>query len=688
MHRLLLLLFFFISLQAHAQVEWVHQLGYVYKHVVDYEGNVIVVGAFSKEMKIGNILLKTEEAAGAMFIYKTAPNGNVLWAKTFQGFYNYESGLVVDAEGNIFLSGGFHNDFYYDGIKRLSEKDLTWNTFLARLDKQGEVVWIKGLVATETYASIGSSENIFYNVSTGEIVLTGWFKGAVRLDNVTFTSDMANNIGYFFIAVYSKEGNLVWAKTPLDDGFIVPEDIKGDKAGNIYLAGRYGHTVKAGPYTLAATYTKDGGTADIFIAKFQKDGSIGWIKGINKLQPHRLNHSGSAIAINNTTGQLYLAANIKSNVAIDGFVVEKISQQPIGADDWDNTIPSDMLLACFENDGQLVWAKSHGTTGHDYPSYLHLLEDEKGGVFAGAWASQPAFLSFDANGDLSAVKKFSGGGSIEAVSSLPENEYYISGIFNGQLNLGTTVLTAPSYNGFLLKLTACTSAASKPIMPTLSFSCRDVRILNNTGTYSIKWYKDGQIVTNQKEATLNIQTRGNYRASFSNLCGTTFSQEIEVNPADHLPPRPLLTREGCGQIRMLNITDGEVSWYRNDQQLEGQSQAVLHISSSGSYQAGITDACGTSYSELLEIDLEAEKSKLVVFNVITPNADGDNDVLVLPATMPGSAIKVYNRWGKEVYSSLSYQNDWNGSTLPVGIYYYVIMNSCFGRISSPLTILY
>ena len=104
--------------------------------------------------------------------------------------------------------------------------------------------------------------------------------------------------------------------------------------------------------------------------------------------------------------------------------------------------------------------------------------------------------------------------------------------------------------------------------------------------------------------------------------------------------------------------------------------------------AAVTNACGTTYSEILVVDLEAEKGMLKFYNIITPNGDGDNDVLVLPASLTGSALKVYNRWGKEVYNSPYYQNNWSGNDLPVGTYYYTVMNNCFGRVSSPLTILY
>ncbi|SFC12799.1 C-terminal domain of CHU protein family protein [Flexibacter flexilis DSM 6793] len=63
-------------------------------------------------------------------------------------------------------------------------------------------------------------------------------------------------------------------------------------------------------------------------------------------------------------------------------------------------------------------------------------------------------------------------------------------------------------------------------------------------------------------------------------------------------------------------------------------------------------------------------------NVITPDTkDGKNDVLKFKnkkgeSLIYGGTLKVYNRWGNEVYSSSNYQNDWAAKDLPAGTYFY------------------
>ena len=64
---------------------------------------------------------------------------------------------------------------------------------------------------------------------------------------------------------------------------------------------------------------------------------------------------------------------------------------------------------------------------------------------------------------------------------------------------------------------------------------------------------------------------------------------------------------------------------------------------------------------------------LQISNVLTPNGDGFNDNwLMSNASLYNVKVKVMNRWGKEVYESNSYNNDWNGDGLPFGVYFYTV----------------
>jgi gliding motility-associated-like protein len=61
---------------------------------------------------------------------------------------------------------------------------------------------------------------------------------------------------------------------------------------------------------------------------------------------------------------------------------------------------------------------------------------------------------------------------------------------------------------------------------------------------------------------------------------------------------------------------------------------------------------------------------LFIPNIFTPNGDGANDLLVIRNLPGNSQIVISNRWGKEVYSSTDYKNDWNGGDISDGVYFY------------------
>ena len=74
---------------------------------------------------------------------------------------------------------------------------------------------------------------------------------------------------------------------------------------------------------------------------------------------------------------------------------------------------------------------------------------------------------------------------------------------------------------------------------------------------------------------------------------------------------------------------------------------------------------------------------LEIPSAITPNNDGINDFFVIPGIeyYPSNELIIFNRWGNEVYRSVNYQNDWDGTSqsnlnvggeeLPTGTYYYL-----------------
>jgi gliding motility-associated-like protein len=71
-------------------------------------------------------------------------------------------------------------------------------------------------------------------------------------------------------------------------------------------------------------------------------------------------------------------------------------------------------------------------------------------------------------------------------------------------------------------------------------------------------------------------------------------------------------------------------------------------------------------------------SELKIPNAFSPNGDGINDTwrIDVLAVYPKSVVRIFDRYGLQVYSSTGYNTPWdgrkNGKPVPVGIYYYLI----------------
>jgi gliding motility-associated-like protein len=90
--------------------------------------------------------------------------------------------------------------------------------------------------------------------------------------------------------------------------------------------------------------------------------------------------------------------------------------------------------------------------------------------------------------------------------------------------------------------------------------------------------------------------------------------------------------------------------------------------------------CETSLSKTIELE-----SGELPPNVITPNGDEKNQTFIAPNL--NSKLEIYNRWGKPIYQSDSYQNNW-GNEVPNGVYYYLLTSPQGTRCKGWIHVLY
>ncbi len=120
---------------------------------------------------------------------------------------------------------------------------------------------------------------------------------------------------------------------------------------------------------------------------------------------------------------------------------------------------------------------------------------------------------------------------------------------------------------------------------------------------------------------------------------------------------------------------------------DGSKEKSLDVKDYGIYWLKVQNTCGSSIDSIRFSPIEL--SAMFFPNFISPNnGDEDNQFFILDSILLGSEFSVYNRWGKKVYQSLQYQNDWDGEDLPSGIYFYTIHGACLEKRKGTITILH
>lgn len=121
-----------------------------------------------------------------------------------------------------------------------------------------------------------------------------------------------------------------------------------------------------------------------------------------------------------------------------------------------------------------------------------------------------------------------------------------------------------------------------------------------------------------------------------------------------------------------------------------EPQVAFHEEGYGNAWLTVTNEMGcdttfNSYIDVLPVELK-------IPNIFTPNGDGINDFFEIGYGENGTPIHdlntyflshkltIFNRWGRIVYKSSDYKNDWDGGDLPDGTYFYVL--ECNGETRS------
>jgi len=142
------------------------------------------------------------------------------------------------------------------------------------------------------------------------------------------------------------------------------------------------------------------------------------------------------------------------------------------------------------------------------------------------------------------------------------------------------------------------------------------------------------------------------------------------------------------QMEATSTSGLPVSFESSETEIVTLSGSDMAVNKEGTVQ--ITASQSGNYNWNPAVDVIQTVITLPTFDNIrslfTPNDDGMNDTWYLPdiEQYGDISVQIYNRFGKLLYESASYKNDWNGTyngaPLPSASYYYLIKSSEKGMI--------
>lgn len=546
----------------------------------DPAGNIYLAGSFQTTITIGTTSFT---ASGTdSFLAKLDAQGNVLWARQLGGAsVQNVSALATDASGNVFVGGGFTTTLVL-GTTTLSLPGSAG--YLAKYNAQGQDQWAR-VIST---GPATSAVTAIHADAAGALRLVGAYFQSVTVGTVALANGSSRlSAANTFVAGCSPAGVVQWASA-----ITSPEDIYGtdatlDGAGNLIITGSLTGTARFGPLFVRGL-NPDAGS--VYVAKYNAQGTVQWVR-----QAGRTAFAGDA------AGRA-VAADAAGNVYVSGNSAGPAQFGALSHPD------PQMFVAKMDPQGNFVWVV--GDPVADYADGADLALHPNGSIYVvGTYryymAAGPHVMQNGGSNDVFLARYSSATGAGLELSGGNSGgpdfgqhlaiDGYGNVHFTGQYRAGTggafairthTLPGGPYYRTFIAREGAvCPPTAAPVIAGPASVCAGDTLTLTATTAASptlYQWSGPNGFVADQATVRIPNAAAGNYQVTINagGCPATSAPLAVAVVPG---PPTPTVSAQYSGTtVTFTSSSPAGNQWYVNGTSVPGATAATYVVSSAAS----------------------------------------------------------------------------------------------------------
>jgi hypothetical protein len=388
---------------------------------------------YSIALLAGTLFLSGSINAQEQFLWVRSAGAKMGWEEA--------AGIAKDNSGNIYIAGTFQDTIKFGNVK-VTPSGAS-DVIVAKYNSAGALQWARRIGQGTTFsgneiakaiAVNGAGTNIYVLASYSNFTdsLSFLANGSIKIPPSSGQNDL-------FIARLDGNGAVTWARklggTGNEDGGAIGVFANGD----FIVTGTYNVDI-----TLGTDYYVSSGNNDLFVVKFNNDGTQAWSlstgTGLNTI-------SVSDLKIN-SNGDFYLGGEFSGNADFDAVTLTSNGEK-------------DAFLVKFDSTGALIFANNFGGTGNDGITKIFIDNFNQTyvtgyysgtGVTIGTTTLNNAsntdifFAKMDAN-DVPLFAKTANGAGNNAPSGIyvagigNNKKIYLSGTFENVIDFGVSIAT-------------------------------------------------------------------------------------------------------------------------------------------------------------------------------------------------------------------------------------------------------